>query len=145
MTEAEILYHIRSCETQRDEYTRKIKKYEEQDDELNSLKSRFASLQNDFVAREQQQLGKLAVAGLRSFTLRSARSYMEGMRSLISGSDFQNANSGLDTAMGTIQQERQRVRDRLSDAEQARKKVIQDLQYWQEQLALLRAEIQEGE
>ncbi len=145
MTESEILYQIRRCEEQADDCLHQRLRLERQYDELSELHDRFSRLQSDFISRQQSQLNLLRHRVQAASGLRSARSYLEGMHQLIGGSDFQRASNGLGTARERILQERYKIRQMMDEIEYQRKKALNDLQYWREQLYIVRQEAQEAE
>ncbi len=145
MTEPEIQYQIHRCVDLVDEYLSQQKHLERQHDELSELRDRFNRLQSDFNSRKQSQLTLLKQRMLFASGLRSARSYLEGMQQMIGGSDFLKASNGLSIAVERILHERGEIDRQIEEVERLRTKALDELQYWREQLHMVRLEAQKAE
>lgn len=79
-----------------------IKSKESQIDELNRLKSKYQKLQNDFANRQSKRVNTFNVNFSKNLNLKFIRSYISGMKSLLSGNDYKRSYNGLSSAIGTI-------------------------------------------
>ena len=79
-----------------------IKSKESQIDELNRLKSKYQKLQNDFANRQSKRVNTFNVNFSKNLNLKFIRSYISGMKSLLSGNDYKRAYNGLSSAIGEI-------------------------------------------
>lgn len=79
-----------------------IKSKKSQIDELNRLKSKYQKLQNDFASRQSKRVNRFNINFSQNLNLKFIRSYISGMKSLLSGNDYKRAYNGLSSAISTI-------------------------------------------
>lgn len=142
MTVNEIRNNIIYNENLIDQFYAEKRRIETQIDELEQLRGKFTTLQNNFGAKqESRQQGLLrfshAIVSNKIFS-----NYFNGMTSLLGGHQFNDAYNGLTTAKQKINNKLQELLENLSDCEgrityRENRKI-----YWQEQLRLALAEVE---
>lgn len=71
-------------------------------DELSRLRQKFQKLQTDFASRQAKRVAGFAKNTLQAFTTNFFSSYLSGMKTLLSGSEYRNTYNGLTTALERI-------------------------------------------
>lgn len=141
MTVNEIRNNIIYNENLIEQFHAKKRAIEAQIGELEQLRGKFTTLQNNFGAKqERRQQGLLRF----SHTIVSNKifsNYLNGMTSLLSGCQFNDAYDGLTTAKQKINEKLNELLQNLYDCEGRIRYRENRKIYWQEQLRLFLAEV----
>ena len=141
MTVNEIRNNIIYNENLIEQYYAEKRSIEAQIDELEQLRGKFTTLQNNFGAKqESRQQGILrfthTIVSNKIFS-----NYLNGMTSLLSGHQFNDAYDGLTTAKQKINTKINELLQNLYDCEGRITYRENRRVYWQEQLRLALAEV----
>ena len=79
-----------------------IKSLKSQIDELEQLKSKCQKMQNDFASRQTKRISKFNLNFSRKLNVGFISSYINGMRTLLSGNEYKRAYNSLTSAINTI-------------------------------------------
>lgn len=141
MTSEEIRANIRNCDVILDQFYKEKNVLEQELDELDKLKNKFATLQNDFVNSQKSRLGKMAIYFVKSIQNNIFKKYYEGMNEFLSGREFVKAYDGLSEAKQKISNKMRELLETLDTCENNIVNKTNERNYWQSQLgAVLEAE-----
>lgn len=92
-----------------------VRKVSGQISELNQLKIKCQKLQEDFAGRQASRINKFNVNVSSMEGTGFISSYISGMSSLLSGSEYKNAYNGIGTAISTIKSDIREKQGRLNE------------------------------
>ena len=140
MTVEEIKTNIRYNENLVDEYFIKKKKIESDIFDLEKLRDKFGSLQSNFCERQQKR--QLGLAKFTAINVKNKvfNTYYNGMKDLLNGYQFNNANDGLTIAKDKINKQIYRLFDELEECENTIRYRQGRIYYWNNELRKALAE-----
>ncbi len=136
MTANEIRNNIRYNENLIDQFYAEKAEIEKKIEELECLRAKFTTLQDHFGSKQEQRKQGLARFSQTTISNKIVPVYLEGMRGLLTGAEFNNAFQGLSTAKGKINQKIQELLQELHNCESSIDYRTGRKLYWQEQLRL---------
>lgn len=134
MTEAEIWSNIRYNEQKIDEHAAEIRRLERQINELEALRNKCGSLQSRFSERQQHRQGRLQDLLSSSLQNQIVRRYYNGMSSLLSGREFNEAYEGLNEAKRMINHKIRNLDQELDEAQASLNYRRNRREYWLREL-----------
>lgn len=137
MTSSEIRGNIRYNENLINQFTNEKRTLEEQINELESLRNKFAVLQNDFENRQDARKNSILRFSGLSIQNTIFKSYISGMKELITGNAFSVTDAGLNEARGIINSQIQNVLNRIEECENNISYRMSRKSYWQWQLQIV--------
>lgn len=99
MTSSEIFENIRYYENLKEKALSERRQLYNNLEDLEILRRRLLSLQDDFVSKNNVRKQKLQSVGLSGLSISFIPKYIQGMNSLLGGNDYNKAINGIDTAL----------------------------------------------
>lgn len=144
MSSAQIRATIRANEEGIYEREAIIRKLNEELGELEALRGKFSKLQTDFESRQNQRRSSLSALSVNHFGSSIAPRYYEGMKNLIDGNEFRNADAGLSEAKNRIYRKMRDIENEINE-HRARIQYLESRNsYWRSELVRAAAMEQEG-
>ena len=134
MTEAEIWSNIRYNEQKIDEHAAQIRRLERQINDLEALRNKCSTLQSRFSERQQHRQGRLQDLLSSSLQNQIVRRYYNGMSSLLSGREFNEAYEGLNEAKRMINHKIRNLDQELDEAQASLNYRRNRREYWLREL-----------
>ncbi|MEE0931023.1 MAG: hypothetical protein UIM53_08485 [Acutalibacteraceae bacterium] len=141
MTISEIQSNINYNEGLIEQFYTEKRTLETQIDELEQLREKFTTLQNNFGSKQESRQQGLAKFTHTNINNKIFSNYFNGMTSLLSGRQFNDAYEGLSTAKQTINTKLQELMQNLTECEGNITYRENRKAYWQEQLRLASTEV----
>ncbi len=104
-----------SLYSQKSGYISDINKLEKQIDELNQLKRKYQTLQDDFYSRQAKRLNRLGTIDSQNLKVKFINSYVDGMKLLLSGSEYKAAYNNLTESKEIIAKEINSIQRRIDN------------------------------
>ncbi len=136
MTANEIRDNIRYNENLIDQFYAEKAEIEKKIEELELLRAKFTTLQDNFGSKQERRKQGLSVFAQTTISNKIVPGYLNGMSALLNGAEFNNAFQGLSTAKGKINGKIQELLQELHDCEGRIEYRTDRKLYWQEQLRL---------
>lgn len=86
--------------------------------ELAGLRAKLSKLQTDFQQKQNFRKSKLSILESTDFNIKLVGKYISGMKSLLSGNDFNRANNGLSVAKREVNQKIQVINAEVNNEHQ---------------------------
>ena len=130
----ELISNIRYNEYRAENIRSNISRLNNQMDELERLRSKLTNLKNQFEERQSTRRSRLN--GLLSIYLATSifAKYCEGMNLLLSGSEFQNAYGGIESALERVHQQIRELADQIDNLESDYYTCLRNADYWRDEL-----------
>lgn len=139
MTSSEIRNNIRYNENLINQYNAEKCNINNKLDELECLRNKFSTLQNDFGNRQYRRQQSLSVYSSKKLQNKIFGSYCIGMSSLLKGVEFNNTYEGLSFAKQKINKKMQELLNNLSNCESKIANAVSQKEYWKAQLVIAEA------
>ncbi len=136
MTANEIRNNIRYNENLIDQFYAEKAEIEKKIEELECLRTKFTTLQDNFGSKQEHRKQGLARFSQTTISNKIVAGYAAGMNELLNGTQFNNAFNGLSTARSTITAKIQELIQELHACEGRIEYRNGRKLYWQEQLRL---------
>lgn len=132
-TKATIQGNIRYNENLVNSYQNSLQQLNEKINQLQSLKGRLQSCQNDFYSRERARSSQVG-NGIFSNHPQFFNSFISGMRSLIDGGEFWHKYNALSDAINRVELEIRNLINQANSCSNDLKYRQNRINYWQRQL-----------
>lgn len=140
MTSSEIRNNIQYNENLINQYNAEKRNINNKLDELECLRDKFSTLQNDFGNRQFRRQQNLSIYSSKRLQNKIFASYCTGMGSLLRGTEFNNAYEGLSYAKQKINVKIQELIGDLSSCERKIANANAQKEYWKAQLIIAESE-----
>lgn len=105
MKKAEIYLQINNWERKQYTYIGDYQRLEEKLEKLNRLLGKVSSLKGDFNTNRQYRITRLSALSSLGSQLKSISCYISGMEDLLSGSEYEHVNLGLENLISETERE----------------------------------------
>lgn len=140
MTVSEIQSNISYNENLINQFYAEKEELETQIEELEQLRSKFSTLQNNFETKQSGRKRALLLFSAANVSNKITPTYYSGMNALLSGSEFNSADEGLSTAVQKINAQLSTLEQSLSTCESNLSYRKARKAYWQAQLIIALAQ-----
>lgn len=132
---------IRSLNSQRSDYIFKANKLKKQIEELSQLKKKYQSLQTNFSDRQSKRISKFNANFSKNLNVKFINSYISGMKTLLSGSEYKKAYNGLTTAKDKITKQISIIQQQFDDVQRRESNAQKEIDNIQRSISSYRNQI----